>query len=88
MVAKTMSRIFGELNNPIEEAKQCSMLDTFCLVTWACADFFGIHPFLDGNGQTCHLLRNAITRRYAEILVPFGEGYPLSSVREHHQSRR
>ncbi|KAF6239174.1 hypothetical protein HO173_002435 [Letharia columbiana] len=73
MVPKAMSRFVTELNNKIEEATQRGALDPFCLAAWACADFVVIHPFLDGNGRTCRILLNAITMRYAGIVVPIGE---------------
>lgn len=73
MVPKAMRRFIMELNNRVEEAKQRGALDPFCLAAWACADFVVIHPFLDGNGRTCRLLLNAITMRYAGIVVRLGE---------------
>ena len=73
MVPKAMTRFVKELNSKIEEANQSGMLDPFCLAAWACADFVVIHPFLDGNGRTCRIILNAITMKYAGIVVPIGE---------------
>lgn len=72
MVPKAMARFIKELNSKIEEANQRGMLDPFCLAAWACADFVVIHPFLDGNGRTCRIILNAITLKYAGIVVPIG----------------
>ena len=73
IVPKAMIRFIKELNSKIEEANQRGMLGPFCLAAWACADFVVIHPFLDGNGRTCRLILNAITLKYAGIVVPIGE---------------
>ena len=72
-VPRAMGRFVKELNKKIEEANESGTLDPFCLAAWACADFVIIHPFLDGNGRTCRIILNAITMRYAGIVVPIGE---------------
>ncbi|KAM0798437.1 fido domain-containing protein [Usnea florida] len=73
MVPKAMTRFVSELNRKIGDAEKRGLLDPFCLAAWACADFVVIHPFLDGNGRMCRILLNAMTMRYAGIVVPIGE---------------
>ena len=72
-VSSQMKDMCISLKNALSHVEGKGSIDPFSIATKYSLEFVQIHPFLDGNGRMCRLILNAISFRYARVIVPIGE---------------